>query len=146
MRKVCWYSGLLCERHFYQAHFHAALNASLPEIVLRLMTRFSSKEGYKAFDDALPVRQYAIFFDANKSLLFANILLCYWNEIDHRTSVRYLDERLNVPTAIVSNADSRIRMSSLFESHSFCRVHVPMRRFSPQRPRVSFLHLSYYPQ
>jgi len=31
-----------------------ALDASLSKIVSRLMTRFSSKEGYVAFDDAIP--------------------------------------------------------------------------------------------
>lgn len=35
---------------------HAAVEASLNEIVPRLMDRFSSSEGYKLFDDALPVR------------------------------------------------------------------------------------------
>lgn len=34
----------------------AAVEAALDEIVSRLMHRFSSSEGYKLFDDALPVR------------------------------------------------------------------------------------------
>jgi hypothetical protein len=34
----------------------SAVDSSLGEIVPRLMTRFSSKEGYKLFDDSLPVR------------------------------------------------------------------------------------------
>lgn len=35
---------------------HAAVEASLDKIVPQLMDRFSSSEGYKLFDDALPVR------------------------------------------------------------------------------------------
>lgn len=35
---------------------HAAVEASLNEIVPHLMRRFSSSEGYKLFDDTLPVR------------------------------------------------------------------------------------------
>jgi hypothetical protein len=34
----------------------SAVNSSLQEIVPRLMARFSSREGYKLFDDSLPVR------------------------------------------------------------------------------------------
>jgi hypothetical protein len=37
-----------------------ALDASLSEIVPRLMTRFSSKEGYRAFHDAIPTGTQAI--------------------------------------------------------------------------------------
>ena len=33
-----------------------AVDRSLPDIVPRLMARFSSKEGYKLFDDTIPVR------------------------------------------------------------------------------------------
>ena len=34
----------------------SVVNSSLHEIVPRLMARFSSREGYKLFDDSLPVR------------------------------------------------------------------------------------------
>jgi hypothetical protein len=34
-----------------------AVAGSITEIVPRLLTRFSSKEGYKLFGDAIPVRQ-----------------------------------------------------------------------------------------
>lgn len=34
----------------------SAVNSSLHEIVPRLMARFSSREGYKLFDDSIPVR------------------------------------------------------------------------------------------
>jgi len=54
-----------------------ALDGSLTKIVSRLMTRFGSKEGYRAFDDAIPC-------------------------------VRCLGE-MNIMTAVVSNADSRLR-------------------------------------
>ncbi|KAF8633393.1 hypothetical protein AX17_004564 [Amanita inopinata Kibby_2008] len=57
---------------------NAGLHESLPTIVPRLLTRFSSKEGYKAFDDAIP-------------------------------ALNYLHDRLGVFTAVISNADSRIR-------------------------------------
>lgn len=35
---------------------HAAVELSLNKIVSQLMDRFSSSQGYKLFDDALPVR------------------------------------------------------------------------------------------
>ena len=35
----------------------SALDENLSEIVKTLMARFSSKEGYKAFDDAIPTSQ-----------------------------------------------------------------------------------------
>lgn len=35
---------------------YLVVSTSLPEIVPRLLTRFSSSEGYKLFDDTLPVR------------------------------------------------------------------------------------------
>ena len=35
----------------------SALNENLSEIVKTLMARFSSKEGYRAFDDAIPTSQ-----------------------------------------------------------------------------------------
>ncbi|KIL60728.1 hypothetical protein M378DRAFT_167834 [Amanita muscaria Koide BX008] len=54
------------------------LRESLPEIVPQLMTLFSTKEGYKPFDDAIP-------------------------------AIRHLHDRHAIITAIVSNADSRIR-------------------------------------
>jgi len=53
------------------------LDESLPEIVSRLMARFSTKEGYRAFDDAIPC-------------------------------MRCLAE-MNIMTAVVSNADFRLR-------------------------------------
>lgn len=37
---------------------HAAVEASLNEIVPQLMGRFSSSEGYKLFNDTLPVRMW----------------------------------------------------------------------------------------
>ncbi|KAK2463209.1 hypothetical protein APHAL10511_004864 [Amanita phalloides] len=54
------------------------LQKSLPIIVPQLLKRFSSSEGYKAFEDAIP-------------------------------TVRYLHDKLNIRTAVVSNADTRIR-------------------------------------
>ena len=35
-----------------------AVDRSLSKIVPQLMTRFSSREGYKLFDDTIPVRMY----------------------------------------------------------------------------------------
>lgn len=35
---------------------HAAVEGSLSKIASRLMARFSSSQGYKLFDDALPAR------------------------------------------------------------------------------------------
>ncbi|KAG6832637.1 hypothetical protein H0H92_014473 [Tricholoma furcatifolium] len=55
----------------------SALDKSLSQIVSQLLDRFSSKKGYKAYDDAIP---------------FLHAL-----------------HELNVRTAVVSNADSRIR-------------------------------------
>ncbi|KAF8897025.1 HAD-like domain-containing protein [Gymnopilus junonius] len=54
------------------------LNTHLDDIVDTLMIRFSSRTGYKAFDDAIP-------------------------------TIRHLREKLGIRTAIISNADSRIR-------------------------------------
>ncbi|KAJ7287432.1 HAD-like domain-containing protein [Mycena rebaudengoi] len=56
---------------------YATVEASMPMIVPRLMASFSSKEGYKAFDDAVP-------------------------------ALHTLHEDMQVRTAVVSNADSRI--------------------------------------
>lgn len=44
---------------------YLVVNNSLPEIVPRLMTRFSSSEGYKLFDDTLPVRMYSIYVSSS---------------------------------------------------------------------------------
>ncbi|KAH9929613.1 HAD hydrolase subfamily IA REG-2-like protein [Epithele typhae] len=54
-----------------------AVNASLGQIIPRLLNRFSSREGYKLFDDTLP-------------------------------TIRQLKE-LNLPVAIISNTDARMR-------------------------------------
>ncbi|RDB25020.1 putative uncharacterized hydrolase C7D4.05 [Hypsizygus marmoreus] len=55
------------------------LDISLPQIVPRLMGRFSSKEGYRAFDDTIP-------------------------------ALRCLSDEMNILTAVVSNADSRLHL------------------------------------
>ncbi|KAF8622735.1 hypothetical protein AX15_006825 [Amanita polypyramis BW_CC] len=54
------------------------LQQSLPLIVSHLLKRFSSREGYKAFGDAIP-------------------------------TIKHLHERMGIKTAVVSNADARIR-------------------------------------
>ncbi|KAF9465007.1 HAD-like domain-containing protein [Collybia nuda] len=54
------------------------LDASLPKIVASLMSRFSSKEGYRAFPDAIP-------------------------------TIHHLRTEMNIFTAVVSNADPRVR-------------------------------------
>ncbi|KIL66286.1 hypothetical protein M378DRAFT_161161 [Amanita muscaria Koide BX008] len=70
------------------------LRESLPEIVPRLMTLFSSKEGYKPFDEAIPA--------------------CHYVNPATRPFLNYDPRQLDTlhdrhATAIVSNADSRIR-------------------------------------
>ena len=39
----------------------------LEEIVPRLLKVFSSREGYKAFDDALPVREYFLGYECSEA-------------------------------------------------------------------------------
>src|ERR1700735_4639053 len=59
----CWsrstrsvYRDTIFKRLLMTGFCISAVDSSLGEIVPRLMTRFSSKEGYKLFDDSLPVR------------------------------------------------------------------------------------------
>ncbi|KAF8070532.1 HAD-like domain-containing protein [Lyophyllum atratum] len=74
-----WWSEVIRRTALGAGADEKALTASLPEIVPRLLRRFSSKEGYRAFDDAIPALQA-------------------------------LRDELKVHTAVVSNADSRIRL------------------------------------
>ncbi|GLB37510.1 putative HAD-hyrolase-like [Lyophyllum shimeji] len=74
-----WWSEVIRRTALGAGANETALAASLPEIVPGLLHRFSSKEGYRAYDDALP-------------------------------ALHALRQGLNVHTAAVSNADSRIRL------------------------------------
>ena len=78
---------------------HAALEASLDKIVPQLMHRFSSSEGYKLFDDALPVRT---------SRAYRCHLACIPNAY-HVNPVRQLQE-MSIRTALISNSDARMRV------------------------------------
>ena len=75
----------------------SALDENLSEIVKTLMVRFSSKEGYKAFDDAISTSQSESLFSLVHLLNLGNYL-----------PVRDLHDR-DIRTAVVSNGDSRIR-------------------------------------
>lgn len=66
------------------------------------MSRFSSKEGYKAFHDAIPTSMEALC-----------ALGCPILDADHAV-VHRLRTEMNVLTAVVSNADSRIRASCVW--------------------------------
>ncbi|KAG6842173.1 hypothetical protein C0991_001666 [Blastosporella zonata] len=74
---LAWWSQVIRRTALGAGADEKALDASLHQIVPRLLDRFSSREGYRAFDDAISVAQ----------------------------SLR----ELNIQTAVVSNADSRIR-------------------------------------
>ncbi|KAJ7497390.1 HAD hydrolase subfamily IA REG-2-like protein [Mycena latifolia] len=50
-----WWSDVIRRTALGAGGEPKVLDASLPEIVPRLMASFSSKEGYKAFDDSFPV-------------------------------------------------------------------------------------------
>jgi len=50
-----WWSDVIRRTAIGAGADPQAVDGSLSEIVPRLMTRFSSKEGYKLFDDSLPV-------------------------------------------------------------------------------------------
>ncbi|KAJ7076401.1 HAD hydrolase subfamily IA REG-2-like protein [Mycena belliarum] len=50
-----WWSAVIKRTALGAGAEPQALDASLSEIVTKLMATFSTKEGYKAFDDALPV-------------------------------------------------------------------------------------------
>ena len=75
----------------------SALDENLSEIVKTLMARFSSKEGYKAFDDAISTSQF--------ECLFSLVIYLIWGII---LPVRDLHDR-GIRTAVISNGDSRIR-------------------------------------
>lgn len=64
------------------------------------MTQFSSKEGYKAFDDAIPTSQSS------------NPKYDFMHRFDIRSIVEHLHKRLGIRTAVVSNGDTRIRAST----------------------------------
>ncbi|KAG5731291.1 Haloacid dehalogenase-like hydrolase domain-containing protein 3 [Termitomyces sp. T112] len=72
-----WWSEVIKRTALGAGADEKAIDAFLPQIVSRLLDRFSSKEGYRAFDDAITV---------------VNSL-----------------HKLNIQTALISNADSRIR-------------------------------------
>ena len=50
-----------------------AVDRSLGEIVPRLLNRFSSREGYKLYDDTLPTCECLLTFDVS---LLTRTLLC----------------------------------------------------------------------
>ena len=59
IQKVC--AQITCTFIAFKERSSPVVDRSLGEIVPRLMTRFSSKQGYKLFDDSLPVRMYPRF-------------------------------------------------------------------------------------
>jgi hypothetical protein len=77
-----------------------ALDASLCEMVRKLLKRFSSGEGYAAFEDAIPTSEsdpaFAPSDERNAHIRYELIVQC-------------LHEELDVATAVVSNGDSRLR-------------------------------------
>ncbi len=64
-----------------------------------LLDRFTSREGYRAFDDVVPAREWSSSIVDRASLT------------PLRSSVQALQE-MGVKTGVVSNADSRIRASA----------------------------------
>jgi len=75
-----------------------ALEASLPTIVSRLMTRFGSKEGYRVFDDAIP---------AVRRLREMNIMAAVISNSDSRlrTVLQDLDFPLPLNSVILSEEE-----------------------------------------
>ena len=70
------------------------MEKSLDKMVPRLLERFSSKEGYKLFEDSLPCRRCVYGFcttQTNDSLLVQSL------------------KAMNIQTGLVSNTDSRMR-------------------------------------
>ncbi|KAF5380406.1 hypothetical protein D9615_004494 [Tricholomella constricta] len=53
-----WWSEVIRRTALGAGADQKALDASLPKIVPRLLHRFSSKEGYRAFEDAIPTVHY----------------------------------------------------------------------------------------
>ena len=51
----------------------SALDENLSDIVKTLMARFSSKEGYKAFDDAISTSQFECLFSLNCYLIWGHL-------------------------------------------------------------------------
>ena len=102
----------------------SALDENLSEIVKTLMARFSSKEGYKAFDDAISTGQ---------SLSVGPYIRLIWAFV---LPVRDLHDRQGIRTAVVSNGDSRIRGCHLdlsYTRHSWqagCRQGAERLEFS----------------
>ncbi|KAF5354667.1 hypothetical protein D9756_005372 [Leucocoprinus leucothites] len=74
------------------------LDASIHKIVPKLLKRFSSGEGYAAFEDAIPTSGYTFMFS-----LYTGV------RISCQHQVQRLHDELGVATAVVSNGDSRIR-------------------------------------
>ena len=83
-------------------HWMSALDENLSEIVKTLMARFSSEEGYKAFDDAISTSQSECL-SVSASPLSVYLI---WGII---LPVRHLHDRQGIRTAVVSNGDNRIR-------------------------------------
>jgi hypothetical protein len=69
------------------------------------MSRFSSKEGYRAFHDAIPTSMEALLRSGMRRI-----------DADYAV-VQCLRNEMNILTAVVSNADSRIRASCVCECH-----------------------------
>lgn len=70
------------------------LDASIHQIVPALMKRFSSREGYAAFEDAIPTSGWLFMLKEN---------------VHTEVLVERLHNEMGVATAVVSNGDSRIR-------------------------------------
>lgn len=78
----------------------SAIDKNIGEIVSKLMHRFSSREGYKLYDDTHSCRSF-------QQLL--NFLMS-WAE--GRNTVKQLNS-MNIRTGLVSNTDARMRMSKV---------------------------------
>lgn len=63
----------------------------------KLLKRFSSGEGYAAFEDAIPTSELNLTSTIGEKLTSPEPL------------VRHLHDELGVATAVVSNGDSRLR-------------------------------------
>ena len=64
IRKV---RGAVLHNDLILTRFWSDVDKHLEEIVPRLLKVFSSREGYKAFDDALPVREYFLGYECSEA-------------------------------------------------------------------------------
>ncbi|KAG5648522.1 hypothetical protein DXG03_003133 [Asterophora parasitica] len=105
-----WWSEVIRRTALGAGANEMALNASISEIVPRLLHRFSSKEGYRAFEDAIP-------------------------------TILSLQRDMDIKTAVVSNADARIRSAILdLDFPASLGPIVLSEEFGAEKPSPSIFH------